>query len=152
MPRARGASAPSAQSASSDNLRGRGASKRALDYDRGVIWLLRHGEAEDGDGDDAARRLTPKGERQSEAAGGALAALGASLDSCLASPKVRAMETARIACRELGVEPEAEDELAGGDFDLDSVSAGRGEVLLVGHEPDFSDVIAANTGARVKLK
>ena len=26
-----------------------------------VIYLLRHGDAEDGDGDDAARRLTPKG-------------------------------------------------------------------------------------------
>jgi len=29
-----------------------------------VIYLLRHGDAEDGDGDDAARRLTPKGERE----------------------------------------------------------------------------------------
>jgi phosphohistidine phosphatase len=30
--------------------------------------------------------------------------------------------------------------------------AGRGEILLVGHEPDFSNAIAARTGARVKLK
>ena len=117
-----------------------------------MIWLLRHGDAEDGDGDDAARRLTSKGERQSEAAGRALAALDVNLDACLASPKLRAMDTARIACRELGIEPEAEDELTGGGFDLDAVTVGRGEVLLVGHEPDFSDAIAASAGGRVKLK
>jgi phosphohistidine phosphatase len=113
--------------------------------------MLRHGEAEDGGGD-AARPLTAKGERQSEWAGRALAALGVELDACLSSPKVRAMDTARIACRELGVEPEGEDALAGGGFDIEAVAAGRGEVLLVGHEPDFSDAIAAATGARVKLK
>jgi phosphohistidine phosphatase len=121
------------------------------DYDPGVIWLLRHGDAEDGS-DDAARRLTEKGERQSERAGRALAALGVEIDACLTSPKVRALDTARIACRELGVEPEIEPELAGGGFDLDSVATGRGEVVLVGHEPDFSDAIGATTGARVKLK
>jgi len=55
-----------------------------------VIYLLRHGDAEPGDGDDAARRLTDKGERQAEAAGRALAVLGAPLVACLTSPKVRA--------------------------------------------------------------
>lgn len=116
-----------------------------------MIWLLRHGDAEDGD-PDATRPLTSKGERQSEWAGRALAALGVELDACLTSPKVRAMDTARIACGKLGVEPEAEDALAGGGFDLEAVAAGREEVLLVGHEPDFSDAIAAATGARLKLR
>ena len=60
-----------------------------------MIYLLRHGDAEDGNGDDAARRLTPKGERQAEAAGVALAAMGAEIEACLASPKVRALDTAR---------------------------------------------------------
>ena len=41
-----------------------------------VIWLLRHGDAEAEAADDAARRLTAKGERQARAAGAALAALG----------------------------------------------------------------------------
>jgi phosphohistidine phosphatase len=59
-----------------------------------VIYLLRHGDAEDGHGDDAARRLTPKGERQAAAAGLALAALSSKPDACLTSPKVRAAETA----------------------------------------------------------
>ena len=115
-----------------------------------MIWLLRHGDAEDG-ADDAARALTGKGERQAEAAGRALAALGVELDACLTSPKVPALDTARIACSRLSVEPEPADELAGGDIDVEAL-AGRGEVLLVGHEPDFSNAIAARTGARIKLK
>lgn len=117
-----------------------------------MIWLLRHGDAEQGDGDDSARRLTAKGERQSAVAGRALGALGVGLDLCLSSPKLRALDTATIACEGLGVSIEVEDRLRGGSFDAPELCAGRGEVLLVGHEPDFSDAIAAVTGARVKLK
>ncbi len=121
-------------------------------YDPGVIYLLRHGDAERSDGDDAARRLTAKGERQSEAAGRALAALGATIDACLTSPKVRAADTARLACGALGIAPEIAEELRGGGFDSASLAAGRGETLLVGHEPDFSNEIARLTGARAKLR
>lgn len=117
-----------------------------------MIYLLRHGDAEDGDGDDAGRRLTARGERQAEAAGLALAKLGATIDTCLASPKVRAAETARLACEELGCEPEVAEELRGGGFDSSALSAGRGDVLLVGHEPDFSNEVARLTGARAKLR
>ena len=117
-----------------------------------MIYLLRHGEAERGDGDDAARRLTEKGERQSELAGKALAALGVRLDACLTSPKVRAAETARLACGSLGIEPKIAAELGGGEFDAVGLAAGRGEAMLVGHEPDFSNEIARLTGARAKLR
>jgi phosphohistidine phosphatase len=117
-----------------------------------VIWLLRHGDAEGSAEDDAARRLTADGERQAQTAGRALSALEADLDACLSSPKVRALDTARIACGELGVDVEASDALRGGDFDPEALAAGRGNVLLVGHEPDFSRAIAAATGARVQLK
>jgi phosphohistidine phosphatase len=117
-----------------------------------VIYLLRHGDAEDGNGDDAARRLTPKGERQAEAAGRALAALGAEVDTCLTSPKVRAAETARLACNALGLEPEVIEELRGGPFDSLGLSAGRSNVLLVGHEPDFSGEVGRLTGANAKLR
>jgi phosphohistidine phosphatase len=119
---------------------------------RAVIWLLRHGDAEDGDGDDAARRLTAKGERQARAAGRALKALGVELDACLTSPKVRARDTALLACEPLAVEVTETDALRGGDFDPETLAAGLAEVLLVGHEPDFSRAIAAATGARVDLK
>jgi len=117
-----------------------------------VIYLLRHGDAEDGNGDDAARRLTPKGERQAEAAGRALAALGTEIDACLTSTKVRAAETARLACQALALEPEPTEELRGGRFDSLGLSAGRGDVLLVGHEPDFSFEVARLTGAKAKLR
>jgi len=117
-----------------------------------VIYLLRHGEAERGDADDAARRLTEKGVRQSVCAGRALAALGAKIDACLTSPKVRAAETARLACEALEVEPEVAGELTEGGFDSIGLSAGRGDVMLVGHEPDFSSEIARLTGAKAKLR
>jgi phosphohistidine phosphatase len=117
-----------------------------------VIYLLRHGEAEDGTGDDAARRLTEKGERQARDAGRALAALGVEVDACLASPKVRALETARLACEPLGVEVEVTEALRGGAFDSLDLTAGRGDVLLVGHEPDFSSEVGRLTGAKVAMK
>jgi phosphohistidine phosphatase len=117
-----------------------------------VIWLLRHGEAEGNARDDASRRLTDKGERQSRIAGLALAKLGVELDACLTSPKVRALETARLACEAFEIEVEETESLCGGDFDPEDVAAGRGEVLLVGHEPDFSRAIQRSTGARVDIK
>lgn len=117
-----------------------------------MIYLLRHGDAERGDGDDAARRLTDKGERQSETAGQALSALGARIDTCLTSPKARAADTARLACHALGLEPEIAEELSGRGFDAIGLSAGRGDVMLVGHEPDFSNEIARLSGAKAKLR
>jgi phosphohistidine phosphatase len=116
-----------------------------------VIWFLRHGEAEDG-ADDWERRLTDKGERQSRAAGAALNALGVELDLCLASPRVRARDTAALACDEMGAEFTLDERLSGGDFDALELAAGLGEVLLVGHEPDFSRAIEDLTGARVDMK
>lgn len=121
-------------------------------YDPGVLYLLRHGDAERNDGEDAARKLTTKGERQSEAAGQALAVLGAKIDACLTSPKVRAADTARLACQALGVEPEIANQLSGSGFDSTGLAAGRGDVMLVGHEPDFSNEIARLSGAKAKLR
>lgn len=119
-----------------------------------MIYLLRHGEAEDGDGDDAARRLTDKGERQARDAGRALAELGVEIDACLASPRVRALDTARLACEALGVAVEVEvtEALRGGPFDVLELAAGRGDLLLVGHEPDFSSEVGRLTGANVQMK
>jgi phosphohistidine phosphatase len=117
-----------------------------------VIYLLRHGEAEHRDGDDAARRLTEKGERQARTAGLALRELDAGIEACLASPKVRAYETARLACEALGIDVEVTEALRGGPFDALDLAAGRGEVLLVGHEPDFSAEVGRLTGANIDLK
>jgi len=117
-----------------------------------VIWLLRHGDAADGS-PDAERPLTERGEEQSRTAGAAMAALGISLDACLSSPKVRAAETARLACEALGVEPVVERRLEGGPFDPEEVALEHGEeVLLVGHDPDFSMAVHSATGAQVRMK
>jgi phosphohistidine phosphatase len=117
-----------------------------------VLWLLRHGDAADGS-PDAERPLTSKGEEQSRAAGRALAALGVEMDACLTSPKVRAADSARLACEPLGVDPRQEPKLAGGPFDAEALAAGLGDnVLLVGHDPDFSMAVHALTGAQVRMK
>lgn len=117
-----------------------------------MIYLLRHGDAEHGDGTDAERRLTAKGERQARAAGRALAAVGAEVNACLTSPRVRAAETARLACESLAVEPEIAKELDGGDFDAPALAAGRGNILIVGHEPDLSRQAAQLTSANLKMR
>jgi phosphohistidine phosphatase len=117
-----------------------------------VLWLLRHGDAEDGS-PDAERELTEKGRQQSKRAGASLDSLGVKLDACLASPKVRAVQTAELACEPFGIEPQLEPKLAGGPFDAEALAAGLGdEVLLVGHDPDFSMAVHTLTGAQVRLK
>lgn len=116
-----------------------------------MIWLLRHGEAEDGS-PDAERPLTEKGKRQARAAGAALAAIGAGPEVCLTSPKVRAADTARLACEALQVEPTLETALTEGPFDARQLAAGLDEVLLVGHDPDLSMAVHSLTGAQVRLK
>jgi phosphohistidine phosphatase len=116
-----------------------------------MIWLLRHGDAADGT-PDAERPLTDKGERQARAAGKALKALGVNIDACLSSPKVRAYDTARLACEALGVEVQLEPKLAGGPIQAEELAAGLGDVLLVGHDPDFSMAVHDLTGAQVRLK
>jgi phosphohistidine phosphatase len=118
-----------------------------------MIWLLRHGDAAEGP-PDAERPLTDKGREQSRVAGAALKAIGVELDACLTSPKVRAAETARLACEQVGdVEPQLEPKLAGGPFDAEALAAGLGDdVLLVGHDPDFSAAVHSLTGAQVRMK
>ena len=122
------------------------------------LWLLRHGEAEPHDADaDDLRRLTERGREQSRAAGRALAAIGVEFQHVFTSPKVRALETARLACEALGVEPVEHPPLRAG-FDRDDaleLLAATGDdqrVLIVGHDPDFSQLVHDITGGCVALK
>ncbi len=122
------------------------------------LWLLRHGEAEPKSArDDRARRLTPRGEGQSRAAGRALAALGLAFGLVVTSPKVRALDTARLACAELGLEPVVDEVLADDFSRRDALALAHavrdgGHLLLVGHNPDLPQVVHDLTGARVELK
>jgi phosphohistidine phosphatase len=117
----------------------------------GVIWLLRHAEAADGAPDDE-RPLTERGARQAEAAGRALARMGARIEICLSSPKLRARQTAELACEPLGIAVDLEPALSGEPFDVRSLTAGLGEVLLVGHDPSFSLTLHDLTGAQARMR
>jgi phosphohistidine phosphatase len=116
-----------------------------------VIWLLRHAEAEDGS-PDSERPLTAHGRAQATAAGEAMARMGVEVRRCVTSPKVRARETAELACRALGIEPEVDRRLEGGPFDAREIAGDDEDVLLVGHDPDFSLAVNHLTGAQVRLK
>jgi phosphohistidine phosphatase len=63
------------------------------------------------------------------------------------------VQTAELACEPFGIEPQLEPKLAGGPFDAEALAAGLGdEVLLVGHDPDFSMAVHSLTGAQVRVK
>jgi phosphohistidine phosphatase len=122
------------------------------------LWLLRHGEAVPHESKpDHDRELTPRGRRQSEAAGAALAALNVEFAACYTSPKVRARETAELAAAHLNIEPVDERALADGFSRQDALEllhahGDESRVLVVGHEPSFSQVVHDFTGGRVDFK
>jgi phosphohistidine phosphatase len=122
------------------------------------LWILRHGEAEPHDAaPDADRQLTDRGREQSRSAGRALAALKLEFQLAFTSPKVRARDTASLACEALGIEPIEHAPLASGfdgndALELMSASGPDQRVLVVGHDPDFSQVVYDLTGARIDFK
>jgi phosphohistidine phosphatase len=122
------------------------------------LWLLRHGEAVPHDSKpDKERELTARGERQSATAGTALARLGVEFAAAYTSPLKRAVDTAALACAALNVEPEEETLLANGFDREDALELLRrhdadARVLVVGHEPSFSQVVHDLTGGRVDFK
>jgi phosphohistidine phosphatase len=124
------------------------------------LWLLRHAEAEPrGALPDERRPLTNRGECQSRAAGAALAALGVRIDLLLTSPRIRAVDTAKLTREALEEEleivihePLSAGFTGGEALDLLAGQDARAHVMLVGHEPDLSTVIGELTGARVTLK
>ena len=122
------------------------------------VWMLRHGEAVPHDSKpDDERELTPRGRHQAEVAGVGLAKLNVEFAACYTSPKLRALETAQLACRALNIEPVEHVSIAG-RFSRDDVvellhaHEGEDKILIVGHEPTFSQVVHDFTGARIDFK
>jgi len=117
-----------------------------------IVYFLRHAEADPDARIDFDRKLTPKGLEQAAKAGKFLVRNGLLPEAIVSSPVVRARQTAEVVEKKLGqasvvigpwlacgMAPErCLSEL--------SVHAGTNSVLLVGHEPDFSDTIAALLG------
>jgi phosphohistidine phosphatase len=109
------------------------------------VVLVRHAKAAPGDPDEL-RALTPEGHEQARRLGEQLRADGIDPDAVLTSPLLRARETAA----DLGFgEPEPVDELSPGATaeDVRAAVAGRGDtVVIVGHQPDCSRIMAALRG------
>ena len=114
------------------------------------IYVMRHGDAEArATGlDDADRKLTAKGKRDTERVAKLAKAMKIEPDVILTSPYRRAVETAAIASRCLRAGklletstqlPQAEPAQAWKEI---RSHAKTGQVLIVGHEPQLSELIA----------
>jgi phosphohistidine phosphatase len=118
------------------------------------LYILRHGLAAERDPqsfpDDSRRPLLEKGEERTRLCGDALRALEVSFDRILSSPYLRASQTAEIVAATLGLKKRLEfrEELApGGDAKallryVNGLRPAPENVLLVGHEPDLSELIS----------
>ena len=114
------------------------------------LYLLRHAHAGDPTkwtGDDGGRPLSQKGRRQSASLGQFLAERAFAPDSIISSPKLRARQTADIVADAIGIAV-SEDERLAGPLDVDVLAAivestGGDRIVLVGHDPDFSDLAAS---------
>jgi len=132
------------------------------------LFLLRHGLAVERDeihfASDHLRPLTPKGKRQLRKIVAAMRAMELNFDVILSSPLVRARQTAEIVAADLKLKKRLDfvDELRPGSDARKLVQKIVGlkkapvNVLLVGHEPDFSKLISrfvtGKTGAGFTLK
>jgi len=133
------------------------------------LFLLRHGIAVDaetpGYPDDSQRPLTPKGVRRLRQIAEAMRAMDLAFDAILSSPYLRAAQTADIVADAFGLQPKIElwEELTPGGNPKALVErlnrlkpVPQSGVLLVGHEPCLSQLIAllvaGNTNAAMDLK
>jgi phosphohistidine phosphatase len=125
-------------------------------------YLVRHGQAVDAatwPGADDQRPLTEKGRTRMARAAASLGALELELDAIVASPLLRARQTAEIIARELGLAGRlTRDARLGGRFGPESLAeiladhATAGAVMLVGHEPGMSTTVASLCGGAVAFK
>lgn len=108
------------------------------------IWILRHGEAQPHARRDAERELTVKGGEQVLHSAARL--LDQPLDSILASPYVRAQQTAELVRNALGFAPQliSVPWLTPDSDPRQALSQlpDSGNVLLVTHQPFVGDLIS----------
>lgn len=116
------------------------------------LYLLRHAEATAYQADDFSRKLTMKGMAQAERVGEFLLKHELKPDLILTSPVLRAKETAEIISKKLGNHSLiVASWIACGmrpDVALSELSDYKkfNSVMIVGHEPDFSSLIATLIG------
>ena len=122
------------------------------------LCIMRHGIAVDrgsaGFSDDTKRPLTPEGRKKMKELMAGLVRLGFDVDWIVSSPLVRAAETADIVADELGSRVPLDfcDALRPGGSPEGLIAflakhADRKRTLVVGHEPDLSELAARLIGA-----
>jgi phosphohistidine phosphatase len=121
------------------------------------LYFLRHGEADwpDWDHPDDERPLTKKGRKEIKKLAKLLTKLDVDLDEIVTSPLPRAAQTAEIVGKRYSLTLHEDDSLKPG-FNSDNLKKLLQDrhdlsLMIVGHEPDFSDVISTVTGADLKL-
>ena len=122
------------------------------------LYIMRHGLAVTRDVttvmDDAKRPLTSEGKQKMREIASGLDHLGIEVDWIVSSPLVRAVETAEIVGDALGSKPPLDvcDALKPGGppealITFLAKRPNRRRVLVVGHEPDLSELAARLMGA-----
>jgi phosphohistidine phosphatase len=121
------------------------------------LYFLRHGEADwpDWKKPDDDRPLTKRGKKEMSEVAKFLNRLKVRPQLIVTSPLPRAAQTAEIAADFLKAKLRKDEALAPG-FALSKLQTvlkrHRADILmLVGHEPDFTNVISGLTGASLKL-
>jgi phosphohistidine phosphatase len=128
------------------------------------IYILRHGIAVErgtpGYKKDSDRPLTEEGEEKTRQIAKAMLAMDLKFDLILSSPYLRAKQTAQIVATELDEDVTFTDFLVPNGNPLELVREINDEkpqrVLLVGHEPDLSQLISilmtGDSEAAIELK
>lgn len=111
------------------------------------LLIVRHGIAEDRgpDGRDETRRLTDEGVIKTREAAQGLAKFADPPGAILASPKVRAAQTAQIFAQAYDINVETLDALAGSSPHAIAEAVSRREeaiVMIVGHEPTLGELVS----------
>lgn len=121
------------------------------------LYLLRHGKADwpEWNKPDDDRPLTREGKHEMRRIAQFLRDLNVAPSVILSSPLPRAWQTAELAANALGLELREQPTLRPG-FTPTKLRAllkhAKGaDLMLVGHEPDFTDLIRSLTGGIVKL-
>ena len=122
-----------------------------------LVYFLRHGEADwpDWEKPDDERPLTKSGKKEMYEVAAFLKRVKARPGLIVTSPLPRASQTAEIAAEHLKVKC-SEDKLLAKGFgrqELERLLKKYPEesLMIVGHEPDFTQTISQLTGASLKL-
>ena len=124
------------------------------------LLFVRHahaGNALSWDGPDDLRPLTAKGLRQATRLGNLLSAADIHPDVILSSARLRAVQTAEVLSAALGSSVQLDARLADG-LSMENLpqvieaASGAAQLMLVGHDPDFSDLVSELIGAPIAVR